>query len=34
MQLKVVMLPEGKRGVAFLARRWVVERSFAWATRF
>ena len=27
-------LPEAKRGFVLLPRRWVVERSFAWATRF
>lgn len=27
-------LPEAKRGFMLLPRRWVVERSFAWATRF
>lgn len=32
--LKVVKLPEVKRGFVLLPRRWVVERSFAWATRF
>ncbi|WP_309660545.1 MULTISPECIES: IS5 family transposase [unclassified Sphingomonas] len=32
--LKVVKLPEAKRGFVLLPRRWVVERSFAWATRF
>jgi transposase len=26
-------LPEAKRGFVLLPRRWVVERSFAWATR-
>lgn len=26
--------PEAKRGIVLLARRWVVERSFVWATRF
>jgi transposase len=31
--LHVVKLPEGKRGFVLLPRRWVVERSFAWATR-
>jgi transposase len=25
--------PEAKRGFVLLPRRWVVERSFAWATR-
>lgn len=34
MQLEVVKLPETKRGFVLLPRRWVVERSFAWATRF
>ena len=32
--LKIVKLPEVKRGVVLLPRRWVVERSCAWATRF
>ncbi|MFB9770811.1 transposase, partial [Sphingomonas yabuuchiae] len=32
--LGVVKLPEAKRGFVLLPRRWVVERSFAWATRF
>jgi transposase len=31
--LEVVKLPEAKRGIVLLPRRWVVERSFAWATR-
>ena len=31
--LDVVKLPEAKRGFVLLPRRWVVERSFAWATR-
>ena len=34
MALHVVKLPEAKRGFVLLPRRWVVERSFAWATRF
>ncbi len=34
MQLHVVKLPEAKHGFVLLPRRWVVERSFAWATRF
>ncbi len=34
MQLHVVKLPDAKRGFVLLPRRWVVERSFAWATRF
>ena len=32
--LEVVKLPEAKKGFVLLPRRWVVERSFAWATRF
>lgn len=32
--LEIVKLPEAKRGFVLLPRRWVVERSFAWATRF
>lgn len=34
IQLEVVKLPEAKRGFVLLPRRWVVERSFAWAARF
>jgi transposase len=34
VKLEVVKLPEAKRGFVLLPRRWVVERSFAWATRF
>lgn len=34
IQLEVVKLPEAKRGFVLLPRRWVVERSFAWKTRF
>ena len=30
---EVVKLPEAKREFVLLPRRWVVERSFAWATR-
>jgi transposase len=32
--LDVVRLPAAKRGFVLLPRRWVVERSFAWLTRF
>ena len=32
--LEVVKLAEAKRGFVLLPRRWVVERSFAWASRF
>jgi transposase len=34
IELSVVKLPGAKRGFVLLPRRWVVERSFAWATRF
>jgi transposase len=34
MRLEVVKLPEAKRGFVLLPRRWVVERGFAWTTRF
>jgi transposase len=32
--LEVIKLPETKKGFVLLPRRWVVERSFAWAARF
>ncbi len=34
MRLEVVTLPQAKRGFVLLPRRWVVERDFAWTTRF
>ena len=34
IELMVVKLPQAKRGFVLMPRRWVVERSFAWATRF
>jgi len=34
IRLEIVRLPEAKRGFVLLPRRWVVERSFAWAGRF
>lgn len=34
IRLEVVKLDEAKRGFVLLPRRWVVERSFAWAARF
>jgi transposase len=34
IQLEVVKLPEVKKGFVLLPKRWVVERSFGWATRF
>jgi transposase len=33
LTLHVVKLPEATRGFVLLPRRWVVECSFAWATR-
>jgi transposase len=32
--LEVVRLPKAKKGFVLLPRRWVVERSFAWKSRF
>ncbi len=32
--LEVVKLPDVKRGFVLLPRRWVVERDFAWMSRF
>jgi transposase len=34
MRLEVVRHQEAKRGFVLLPRRWVVERDFAWASRF
>lgn len=34
LRLEVVALPAARRGFVLLPRRWVVERSFAWASRF
>jgi len=34
IELLVVKLPEAKKGFVLLPRRWVVERSFGWASRF
>ena len=34
IRLIVVKLEEAKKGFVLLPRRWVVERSFAWAVRF
>jgi transposase len=34
IKLEVVKLPGAKKGFVLLPRRWVVERSFAWAARF
>ena len=32
--LQVIKLPDVKRGFVLLPRRWVVERSFGWLSRF
>ncbi len=34
IRLEAVKLSEAKRGFVLLPRRWVVERDFAWTTRF
>jgi transposase len=34
IRLEVMRLPETRRGFMLLPRRWVVERSFAWMSRF
>ncbi|MEA2530516.1 MAG: hypothetical protein QOG89_2160, partial [Thermomicrobiales bacterium] len=34
IRLEVIKLAEAKRGFVLLPRRWVIERSFAWAARF
>ena len=34
MRSEVVNHEEAKRGFVLLPRRWVVERDFAWASRF
>lgn len=34
LKLEVVKLPTAKRGFVLLPRRWVVERSFGWMSRF
>jgi transposase len=34
IELQVVKLPAARQGFVLLPKRWVVERSFAWASRF
>jgi transposase len=34
MELMVVKHTEAKKGFVLLPKRWVVERTFAWAARF
>jgi transposase len=34
IRLSVVKLPEAKKGFVLLPKRWVVEYSFGWMSRF
>jgi len=34
IDLQIVKLPEAKKGFVLLPKRWVVERSFGWMSRF
>jgi len=34
IRLEVIKLPTAKRGFVLLPRRWVIERSFGWVSRF
>lgn len=34
IRLEVVKLPQAKQGFVLLPKRWVVERSFGWMSRF
>jgi len=34
IKLEVVKLPEARKGVVLLPRRWVVARSFGWLSHF
>ena len=34
VHLEVIELPEAKKGLVLLPRRWMVERSFGWMARF
>ena len=34
IRLEVIKLPEARTGFVLLPRCWVMERSFAWLTRF
>lgn len=34
IRLEVVKLPQAKQGIVLLPKRWVVERSFGWMSRF
>ena len=34
IDLQVIKKPEGQTGFVFLPKRWVMERGFAWLSRF
>ena len=34
IELQIVKVPDATRGFVLLPKRWIVERSFAWKTRF
>jgi transposase len=34
VELQIVKMPDAVRGFVLLPKRWIVERSFAWKTRF
>jgi putative transposase len=34
LRLEIVSRPEGSKGFVLLPKRWVVERTFGWLTRF
>ena len=34
IEFQVIKLPEAKKGFMLLPRRWVVEQSFGWLSRF
>jgi putative transposase len=34
VRLEIVKRPEGSKGFLLLAKRWIVERTFAWLTRY
>lgn len=34
LRLEIVSRPEGVKGFVLLPKRWVVERTFGWLTRF
>ena len=34
IELRIVKLAEAKKGFVLLPKRWVIERSFGWLSRF